>query len=300
MLRFAPYLAIAFLLGPVPLVAEDNPAPLRDCRALLKAVQSEVTRTPETTAEAVPGGCRFTHVGYLLEGMIEYRADAVTLLTPQLLATFPTEAVFKSADLSIQGLRILPRTGNAMSDYLTSHYSKPINIELVYDTDPATLTAQLKRFSFDAGDIGRLTLFARFSNFDNTDIDYTGLGNEMGVLHELGLAIEDNGLLASYVLPLLLSGFSYDEDPRPVLAAQKIAVSTAIRALPESLLSSVSAESLVRFVTAFPLAHGNWTLHFESEKGLPLSALDASSLDDFAALLASDARITATADYRPD
>lgn len=296
--RIAPLLACALLLAPAPALSEDDPTSLRDCRALLKSVQGEVTRTPETLAEDVPGGCRFTHVGYALDGFVEYRADEVTLLTPDLLAEFPSGDIFKSADLSIRGLRILPNTGNPMGDYLTSQFTSAIDIDLVYDTDPEALTAQLKRFSFDAGEIGRLTLFARFSNFDNTDIDYTGLGDEMGVIHELGLAIEDNGLLATYLLPLVVGGLPYDEDPRPVIAQTKTAISTAIRALPESLISMVSAESLVRFVTAFPEAHGNWTLHFESEEGLALSALDASSLDDLLALLSSDASISATADYR--
>lgn len=296
--RLALLLAAALFLNPLPVLAQPDHAPLRDCRALLKSVFNEVTVTPETTVEDVPGGCRFTDVGYLLDGMVEYRADEVTLLTPNLLAIFPTEEIFKSADLSIKGLRILPRTGNLMGDYLTSQYTKPINIDLVYDTDPEELTAQLKRFSFDAGEIGRLTLYARFSNFDNTDLDYTGLANEPGVIHELGLAIEDNGLIATYFLPILVSGLPYDEDPRPAIAEQKIAISTAIRALPEELISMVSAESLVRFVTDFPLSYGNWTMHFESEKGLPLSALDASSIDDLLALFVSDARISATADYR--
>lgn len=291
-------LSLFLLFSPAPLVAEENPAPLRDCRALLKSIRNEVTRTPQTTAEEVPGGCRFTEVGYLLEGMVEYRADQVTLLTPGLLQTFPTQDIFASADLSIRGLRILPRTGNPMSDYLTAQYTAPLNIDLAYDTDPEARTARLKRFSFDAGELGRVTLFASFSNFDNTDIDYSGLADETGVIHELGLALEDNGLLATYVLPMVVSGMPYDQDPRPTIAAQKIAIAMAIRALPEQLISMVSAESLVRFVTAFPLGHGNWTLHFESETGLPLAALDASSLDAVLGMLADDAKLSATADYR--
>lgn len=298
MLRIAPLFATALLLVPAPLLAEDNPAPLRDCRALLKAVQGEITRTPDTTAEDVPGGCRFTHVGYALDGFVEYRADEVTLLTPDLLAEFPSGDIFKSADLSIRGLRILPNTGNPVGDYLTSQYINAINIDLVYDTDLEALTAQLKRFSFDVGDIGRLTLFARFSNFDNTDLDYTGVGAETGVIHEFGLAIEDNGLLATYLLPLVVGDLPYDEDPRPVIAQTKIAISMAIRALPESLISTVSAESLVRFVTAFPQSYGNWTLHFESETGLPIAAFGAPSLEEALAIIGSDAHITATADYR--
>ncbi len=298
MLRFAPLIAAALILTPAPLLAGEDPASLRDCRALLKAVQSEVTRTPETTAEEVPGGCRFTHVGYAFDGFVEYRAEELTLLVPDLLAEFPSGDVFRSADLSIRGLRVLSNTGNLMGDYLTNQYTIPINIDLAYDTDPEALTAELKRFSFDAGELGRLTLFARFSEFDNTDVDYTGLENEMGVIHELGLALEDNGLIATYLLPFAVSDLPYDEDPRPAISQRQIAISTTIRALPESLISTVSAESLVRFVTAFPQSYGNWTLHFESEKGLPIAALGAPSIDDALAIIGSDAHITATADYR--
>jgi len=233
----------------------------------------------------------------VLEEIIEYRADEVILLSPNLLDVFPTGKVFDSADLTIRGLRILPISGSPVNDYLVKLHGFALDIQLAYETDPEALTAHLRRFSVDAGEMGRVTLHAHFSQFDNRDLEFSGLADEIGIVHELGLALDDNGLFATFALPLALGGLPFYEDPRRSIAAHKIAISTAIRALPESLLSSVSAESLVRFVTAFPEPFGSWTFHFASEEGLPIAALGAPGLDEVMTMLPDDARITASAYY---
>lgn len=294
MLRFAAVSLLVAVAGPVPTLAQDPPV-LKDCRALLKAVQQNVSRTPDTVAEDVTGGCRFRNVGFNLDGFVSYQADEVTLLIPNLLESFPTGEVFQSVDLAIRGLVVVSETGSPTADYLARQHALKLDIDFAYDTDPEALTAHLKRFSVDAGALGRFTMFARLSGFDNTDMEFSGIPDELGVIHEFGFALEDQGLLATMVLPLVIFEHLDADNPRQSMQQRQIEVSTAIRALPEALISAQSAEALVRFVTAFPQSYGSWSVHVESENGLPIGAL--LEPDNLLELVTGDTRITATADY---
>lgn len=247
-------------------------APLKNCQALLKSARGEIDRTARTRIEDIPGGCRFTHVELPFDELTRFSVEEFMLLSPDLLATFPTGEVLANADLTLNGLAFGP--------------GDTVDLNLAYTTNPKERTARLETLSLDAGALGRFRLFASLADFDNTDIE--GLTPETGRLTEFGLALDDNGLVAHYLTPLAVDGL-----------LNKVAISTSIRALPESVISMVGAESLVRFVTALPEPRGRWTLFFDSQTGLPLAELDPGFFADLENRLPRDAKLEATADYRP-
>lgn len=230
--------------------------------------------------EDLPGGCRFTHIGFLAATALRFDVDEMILLSPGLLAEFPKNQALEAADLTLNGFAL------AMDPALK------LDMQLVYTTDPDALTAELERFAIDAGDLGRFSLSATFSQFDNRDFDAMLFAQDTGRVHDLTFELEDSGLTARLLGPLFAG-------PKKAATEQKVAVSTLIRSLPETMISMVSAESIVRFITALPEPTGQWSVHFDSPEGLPLVALNSATALEFMSLLPADARITATADHRP-
>jgi len=277
MQRFLAGVIATTLLAATPIYAQEALAPLKDCRALLKAARGEIERTPQTEIEDLEDGCRFTHVGLPFDDYISIDIDEMIIRSPDLLAVWPTGDVFEAADLTLIGFSVLP-------GYKT-------NLQLVYDTDPEAMTANLERLHLDAGALGQFTLAAKFSQFDNADLEVSPFENEKGLLHDFELSIVDTGLSA-VLLPslMLITGAPTAEDTTDI--------ATTIRSWPESRISKKSAESFIRFFTALPDLSGNWTLRFESEEGLAINTLLAGSFDAFAERIPADAKIEATAAKR--
>ncbi|KQT48077.1 hypothetical protein ASG47_06760 [Devosia sp. Leaf420] len=277
MQRFLASVIATTLIASAPIHAQEAPAPLKDCRALLKAARGEIERTTQTEIEYLEDGCRFTHVGLAIDSSITADMDELIIRTPDLLAVWPTGDVFESADLTLNGFALLP--------------GQNFNLQLVYDTDPDAMTANLERLHLDAGALGEFTLAANFSEFDNADLEASPLESEKGLLHKFELSLVDTGLSA-VLLPslMLIIGSPTAEDTT--------AIATTIRSWPESRISKKSAKSLVRLLTALPNLSGNWTLQFESEEGLAINTLVAGSFDAFADAIPDDAKIEATAAKR--
>lgn len=273
-MRLVATLLSSTLIAPVPLLAQDNPPPLKDCRALLKSARGELARKPETIIEDIAGGCRFTHVGFFLSDSIVADVDEMTLLSPDLLATYPKNEVFLSADLALKGFAFPP--------------GPKLDLHLVYSTNPDERTSTLDRLSIDAGDLGRFTVSGRLSEFDNTDVEKP-LSEETGIIEEVQFSLEDNGIVGEILVPILSDSLDGLEDGRD-------ATSTTIHSLPRDLISEESAAAVTHFIGALPNPHGKWTLTFQSQEGLPISALDAPSFHELMGRLPGDARIQATAD----
>lgn len=267
-------LLAATVIAPVPLSSQETPPPLRDCRALLKFARNELVRKPETIVEDISGGCRFIHLGLLVDDHVAADVDEMTLLSPDLLATYPKSEVLQSADLTLKGL-VFPA-------------GPKLDLKLVYTTDPEERTSTLERLSIDAGGLGRVTLSARLSEFDNTDVD-SPLSEQSGVIEDVLFALEDRGIVVDILLPVISGGLFILEDGRAATA-------DTIRNLPEHLISKDSAAAVVRFINALPNPQGKWTLTFQSEEGLPISALAAQSFHELMGRLPGDAHIRATAD----
>ncbi|KQN73844.1 hypothetical protein [Devosia sp. Leaf64] len=277
MQRFLAGLIATTLLASAPIHAQQVPAPLKDCRALLKSARGDIERTPQTEIEDLEDGCRFTQIGFALDTHVTADIDEMIIRSPDLLAVWPTGDVFEAADLTLNGFSVLP-------GYKT-------NLRLVYDTDPEALTANIERLHFDAGPLGAFTVSARFSQFDNTDLGSPLLENQGGIIHSLDISLHDSGLGALLLLSLQpITGLPSEDDV--------IAMSTIIRAWPERRLSTVSAESLVRFLTAIPDLIGDWTFSFESQTGLAIKDLAAANFAQFAGRLPKDSIISATAAKR--
>lgn len=279
--RLAALLTASLLLPAVAQAQEvSEPAPLRDCRALLKLARGELVSTPATVVEDVPGGCRFTNIGFVASFEVRFDVEEMVLLSPNLLDDFPRNETLVAADLTLNGFS---------ADFAPR---QKLDIELVYTTQPDALTAELERFAIDAGDLGRFEISASFSQFDNTALDMILSPDESGRIHDFRLALEDNGVVNRLLGPLFIGT---DKS----VTKQQIGFSTLIRDLPERMISMASAESIVRFITALPEPTGNWSLQFESGEGLPLTAINSASALEFLASLPADAVISATADYRP-
>ena len=274
MRRLAAALLAGMVIAPVALFAQDAPPPLKDCRALLKFARTELARKPDTIVEDIPGGCRFFHVGFFIADSVVADVDEMTLLTPDLLAIYPKNEVFLSADLTLKGFALPP--------------GPKVDLQLVYTTDPVERTSTLQRLSIDAGDFGRFTLSARLSEFDNADVNVP-LSEQSGVVDEVLFALEDDGIVAGILLPLLGGSLDIIEDGRA-------ATSDAIGSLPQDLISKDSAAALKRFINALPNPQGKWTLAFQSEEGLPLSAFSAPTLNELKNRFPADAHIRVTAD----
>lgn len=274
MMRLMAALLTSTLIAPAPLLAQDHPLPLKDCRALLKSARGELARTPETIIEDIPGGCRFTQVGLFISDSVVADVDEMTLLSPDLLATYPKNEAFLSADLALKGFAF--------------PLGPKLDLHLVYSTDPDERTSTLDRLSIDAGDLGRFTVSGRLSEFDNADVE-KALSEQSGVLDAVQISLEDNGIVGEILVPILSGSLDGLEDGRD-------ATSTTIRSLPKDLISEESAAAVTHFIGALPNPHGKWTLTFQSQEGLPISALNAPSFHELMGRLPRDARIQATAD----
>ncbi|SMQ86223.1 hypothetical protein SAMN06295905_3527 [Devosia lucknowensis] len=279
--RLATLFAIPLLLpamGHAQGVGE--PAPLRDCRALLKLTRGELIATPDTSVEDVTGGCRFTCIGFVADFGVRFDVEEMILLSPNLLEVFPRNETLVSADLTLNGFSV---------EFAPQ---QKLDLQLVYTTEPDALTAELERVAIDAGELGRFEISASLSEFDNTALDMILAPDESGRIHDFRIALEDNGIVDRLLGPLFIG------TDKSVIK-QQIGVSTLVRDLPEQMISMASAEAIVRFITALPEPTGNWSLEFESAGGLPLNALNSASALEFLASLPADAAISATADYRP-
>lgn len=286
----------ALALPLLPLAAAAQPAAktkaLADCAALVASIP-DIAVGPEGVVETVEGGCRATQVSFGVSSMVRYTIDEATLLTPDILTTFPTGEIFKDAELNIKGMRFQPQTQSPLQDYIIGLSSIAMDLRLAYTTQPEQRTSNVV-FEFGAGDLGTIALSAALSDFDNTDVDVTDVGDIGGTLNTLDVTMDDRGLFVALLAPAILNMvLSPVEDPRPAIAEmQEMAVDTLSR-LPPTTLSPQSLQALSSFIRALPDPQGNWTFGFASETGLSLDRLrsaDPTALTEFIA----DASIGAT------
>lgn len=260
----------ATLLASSPIQAQETPAPLKDCRALLKVARGEIDRTPQTEIEDLEDGYRFTHVDIVVLDGSALRADELIMRDRDLLAVWEQGTVFEAGNLAVNGLSLSP--------------GYKIDLELVYESDPDALTSNLERLYLNTGAFGEMTISGRLSQFDNADPDVTDFADMDGLLHAFDLSLTDKGLASLF---FLAAG--------PIDETDIAEIATTIRAWPESRISTSSAETLVRFLHAMPDPSGEWTFHFESEEGFAIKHFAAPSLLDALGHLPEDTRITASA-----
>lgn len=287
-------LAFVFPLLAQPSLAElaGKAEPVADCAALFASIP-DVTTTQYTHIEDVDGGCRVTNLSWVVDSYIHYGVDEITLLSPDLLRTFPAGELPAAADLTLKGLRIAPQTGSPLQDYIISLSSDGIDIHLAYTTDPAELTSDVD-FELNAGKLGRLALSARLSNVDYANVQLSELTEITGILDHFEASLEDAGLFASIFAPPILGAvLPFDQDPRPIIAAAQETAITTLSNWPDTMMTDQSLTALSALVRAFPKPEGIWTLSIDSEPGLALDSLYSGDLSALAAVIPGT-RITAT------
>lgn len=293
-MRSLGFLALALPLLPLAAVAEPagKTKAFADCAELV-ATMSEIILGPDSMVEDVDGGCRATNVSYGVSSYMNYSIESVTLLSPNLLATFPTGEIFEAAELDLKGVRLAPVTHSPLQDYILALNTVGMNLRLAYTTDPEVLTSEAE-LEFSADRLGRFAVTASLSNFDNTDVDIDDIEDVSGTLHQLDFTLEDRGLFVAIFAPAVLNGFfAPDEDPtNAIMVMQETAVAT-LAGLPESTLAPDSLVALGTLIRAFPNPQGDWHLSFSSDRGISIDDLDGNEASVIAAILA-DAKITAT------
>lgn len=286
----------AFSLPLLPLAASAQPIEkskaFADCAALVASIP-DIEITPRGVVEDVEGGCRATHVAYGVSSMMRYAIDEITLLTPNLLSTFPTGEVFEAAELDIKGMRFQPQTHSPLQDYIIALTTISMDLRLAYTTEAEALTSEVE-FEFGAGDLGHMTISASLSDFDNADVDIDDVEDVVGTLNTLDLTLEDRGLFVAIFAPAVLNiMFLPDEDPRPAIDKMQATAIATLASLPDATLSPDSLQALSTFIRALPDPQGDWTLSLTSDTGLSLDRLrsdDPTALAEFIA----DTKIVAT------
>ena len=264
---------------------------LADCAALIASIP-DVTTTQDTDIEDVDGGCRATNLSWNQSPYVQYRAEEVILLSPDLLRTFPTGDFLVAADVTLKGVRAVPQTNSPLQDYIISLNSTGIDLHLAYTTDPAELTGTVD-FELDAGRLGRLALSAGLSDLDTADVRLSKLTEVTGRLDHLEASLEDAGLVANVFAPPILSTLPFDEDPRPAIAAAQEAVVAKLESWPEATMTPETSAALSALIRAFPKPEGHWTMTIDSDPGISLQTLYGGTRSAFAAAL-EGTRITAT------
>lgn len=193
--------ALALPLLPLTVVAQPaaKTKAFADCAELV-ATLPEITLGPKSIVEDVEGGCRATNVSYGVSSYMNYSIESVTLLSPNLLATFPTGEIFEAAELDIRGARLTPVTHSALQDYILALNTVGMNLRLAYTTDPEALTSEAE-IEFSAAELGRVAVKASLSDFDNTDVDIDDYSEISGTLHQLDVTLEDRGLFVAIFAP---------------------------------------------------------------------------------------------------
>jgi len=286
--------ALALPLLPLTVVAQPaaKTKAFADCAELI-ATLPEITLGPKSTVEDVEGGCRATNVCYGVSSYMNYSIESVTLLSPNLLATFPTGEIFEAAELDIRGARLTPVTHSPLQDYILALNTVGMNLRLAYTTDPEALTSEAE-VEFSAEQLGRIAVKASLSDFDNTDVDIDDYSDLSGTLHQLDVTLEDRGLFVAIFAPAVLNWFfAPDEDPASAIVVMQETAVAALAGLPETTLSPDSLVALGTLIRAFPRPEGDWHLSFASERGLSIKDLEGDEATVVAAILA-DAKITAT------
>lgn len=285
--------ALALPLLPLAVAAEPlgKTKGLADCAALVAKI-SEIVIGPDSSIEDVDGGCRVTNVSYGVSSYVSYSIDAVTLLSPNLLTTFPTGEIFEAAELDIRGLRLKPITHSPLQDYILALNTIGMDLRLAYTTDPEALTSRAE-VEFSAEPLGRVAVKAFLSDFDNTAVDIEDFADLSGTLHQLDLTLEDRGLFVAIFAPAVLNWlFTPDEDPTGAIMVMQESAVAALAGLPETTLSPDSFIALSSLIRAFPRPEGDWHLSFASERGFSIADLEDDEAEVLAAILA-DAKITA-------
>lgn len=284
---------VVFQMLSLPCLADTpgKPEPLADCAALIASVP-DVTTTQDTDIEDVEGGCRATNLSWNQSSYVQYKADEVILLSPDLLRTFPTGDLLVAADLTLKGVRAVPQTNSPLQDYIISLNSTGIDLHLAYTTDPAERSGTAD-FELDAGRLGRLALSAELSDVDTTDARLSTLTEVTGTLDHLEVSLEDAGLVANIFAPPILSTLPFDEDPRPAIAAAQEAAIAKLASWPETVMTPESLAALSALIRDFPKPEGSWTVTVDSDPGISLQTLYGGTRSAFAAAL-KGTRITAT------
>lgn len=293
-MRLLGLFALAMPLLPLNVAAEPaaKTKAFADCAALV-ATMSEIIVGSESTVEQVDGGCRATNVSYGVSSFMNYSIDEVTLLSPDLLATFPTGEIFEAAELVLKGVRLKPVTHSPLQDYVLALNTVGMDLRLAYTTDPEALTSQAE-FEFSAEKLGRFAVKASLSDFDNTDIDIDDIADVSGRLHQLDLTLEDRGLFVAIFAPAVLNWFfAPDEDPTNAIVVMQESTVATLAGLPETTISPDSLVAFSTLIRAFPRPEGDWHLSFSSERGISVDDLEGNEATVVAAILA-DAKITAT------
>ena len=284
---------VVFPMFSLPCLADSagKAEPLADCAALIASIP-DVTTTQDTVIEDIDGGCRATNLSWSQNSYVQYRADEIILLSPDLLRTLPTGELFVAADLTLKGVRAVPQTNSPLQDYIISLNSTGIDLHLAYTTDPADRTGKVD-FELDAGRLGRLALSAKLTDLDTTDVRLTDLTEVTGRLDHLEASLEDEGLVASIFAPPILSTLPFDEDPRPAIAAGQEAVVAKLESWPEATMTPKSLAVLSDLIRAFPKPEGDWTVTIDSNPGISLQTLYGGTRSAFAGAL-EGTTITAT------
>ena len=284
---------VVFPMFSLPCLADSagKAEPLADCAALIASIP-DVTTTQDTVIEDIDGGCRATNLSWSQNSYVQYRADEIILLSPDLLRTLPTGELFVAADLTLKGVRAVPQTNSPLQDYIISLSSTGIDLHLAYTTDPAERTGTVD-FELDAGRLGRLALSGKLSDLDTTDVRLSDLTKVTGRLDHLEASLEDAGLVANIFAPPILSTLPFDQDPRPAIAAAQEATVAKLASWPETTMTPESLAALSALIRAFPKPEGSWTVTVDSDPGISLQTLYGGTRSAFAAAL-EGTQITAT------
>ena len=171
----------------------------------------------------------------------------------------------------IDGLRIVPQTGDPFFDYMMQVQQARNGIEFDLSITWDSLKRQVRMEQLEVDFPGENALFVRFVA-DNVDLSSrAALETSLTAMAvtEMDIEVTSNGLFEGYAFPALagvLLGSA--EDPEAEVQALKALALSGLAVLPDDLVDAASREALAQLVRDMPNPGGTLALRLRAEPGI--------------------------------
>ena len=263
---------VAALLAAPPALAEMN----RNCQALLDIAVAQMKAPSLTGRYSGTEGdwCVFKslHLKTPLP-QPDFAADTLrlrgTTVTVFLLGEVGPAAGL-DAEVKIDGLRLVPKTGQSQFDYLLQMQSgaQTTSAEVALRWDKHSKELSLTRFEIDFPGDNAVSATARIGSVDLSTTGAMQMSVASFAIRQATLDITSNGLFESTLL-LPLGALMLPQDGDMAAAADALRDKTwaGIAALPDATFSVATKDALSQLVAQMPNPAGTLSLVFDADGG---------------------------------
>lgn len=286
MKKIAGALGLAIMLATS---AQAGPA----CEYLRHYVALEPQSGAELQMQDEQGACRVHNAQWSTGYSSMLLAFDELVLQDKGLADFSGQQDMPQAiEMAISGIYVL--TGRLPGqDYIMRLQAKPMDFSLKYQWDLASAHLYLEQLRLRSQSLREFRVQAQFGIESAAGRALSQSELEQAQLKSLRLYLDNQNLIQSMVMPVVVMSMSMDEDPRPSIDKALLAARTAVRLMPDSVADRDSRHALLAFIGQLPAPQGRLSLDVKMDPPWPMVHLEPGVSVDGVRQMLSDLRLHA-------